>query len=426
MIDPIPFWVNMRLNNPNIKTSSYICIASGAKGLMFYKFATLWDDQATFESKWATVVDMAKEMQSRQHILLQSLHSFQCPIDIDEVVTRTVSGNFGTWVLIANGYWQTRTATVTVPPGTTLAKGADGTSYTVTSNQFTFSATPEDAWLIRLFNDTEQPPEPIQLPSRKDLETVFDACDLLADGSPWQWTGSGTTPEAVVTYPEPNTIRINTGSSQRARWADDGNDSFGAVDDSAGFTAEIKMRIFKSTSSTRGVDFELYTGDGSLPGKRYFITVTTTGIYWYEGGTFKPIATGFDNFTQMHTYRMAVREDGIVQIYRDQDLLAVRIADFSIDPMINADGSYLQFGDGASGSEADFDMSYVALDLSGAFDPKPCIVDFDDLMRFSGHWLEDDPNCPANLDEFGRVQFIDYAIFANCWLDYCPDDWPWR
>jgi hypothetical protein len=424
MIDPIPFWVNMRLNNPNIKTSSYICIAGGAKGLMFYKFATLWDDQTTFESKWATVVDMAKEMQSRQHILLQSSHPFQCPIDIDEVVTRTFTGNYGTWVLIANGYWQTRTATVTVPSGTTSARGADGTNYAVAGGQFSFSATAEDAWLIRLFSDTEQPPEPIELPGKTELDVVFDACEILADGSPWRWTGSGTTSAAVVSYPGPNIMRVDTGTSQRARWADDNNDSFDAVDDSAGFTAEIKMRIFKSTSSTRGVDFELYIGDGSLPGKRYFITVTTTRIYWYEGGSFKPVATDLDNSSQMHTYRVAVRQDGIVQIYRDQDLLAVQIADFSIDPMISADGPYLQFGDGAGGSEADFDVSHIAFDLSSAFDPKPCIVDFDDLMRFAGHWLEDYPNCPANLDEIPNVQFLDYALFADYWFADCPDNWP--
>jgi len=424
MIDPIPFWVNMRSNNPNIKTSSYICIASGAKGLMFYKFATLWDDQETFNSKWALLVDMAKEIQSRQHILLEPLNTFQCSIDIDEVVTRTVTGNYGTWVLIANAYWQTRTATVTVLPGTTSARGADGTNYAVTNNQFTFSATPEDAWLIRLFNDNEPPPEPIQLPRRKDLEFVFDACDILADGSPWRWTGSGITQEAVVGYPEPNIMRVDTGNTQRARWTDDRNDSFGTVDDSAGFTAEIRMQVFKSTSNTRGVDFELYIGDGSLAGKRYFITVTTTGIYWYEGGTFKPIATGLDNSSQMHSYRMAAREDGIIQIYRDQDLLAVRIADFSIDPMINADGSYLQFGDGADSSEADFDVDYITFDLSGAFAPEPCIVDFDDLIRFSEHWLEDDPNCQANLDEIGRVDFVDYSIFAYYWLACCPDAWP--
>ena len=424
MIDPIPFWVNMRLNNPNIKTSSYICIASGAKGLMFYKFATLWDDQETFESKWAMVVDMAEEMQSRQHILLQSLNPFQCSIDIDEVVVHTVSGNYGTWVLIANGYWQTRTATVTVPPGTTSARGADGTNYTIAGDQFTFSATPEDAWLIRLFNDNEQPPEPVELLGKAELDVVFDACNILTDGSPWQWTGSGTTQEAVVSYPEPNIMRVDTGPGQRARWVNDNNDSFGPVDDGIGFTAEIRMRVFKSTSSSRGIDFELYVGDGSLPGKRYFITVTTTGIYWYEGGAFEPVTTGLDNSSQMHTYRLAIRRDGIAQIYRDGNLLGARIADFSIDHLVAAAGSYFQFGDGAESSETDVEFEYVAFDLSGPFSPSElCFADFDRLARFCQQWLKNCyvgewcNGCDVNQDL--KVNFDDFAAFASRWLEPC-------
>jgi len=424
MIDPIPFWVNMRTNNPNIKTSSYICIAGGAKGLMFYKFGTLWDDQVTFETNWALLVDMAKEIHSRQHILLQPLAPFQCSLDIDEVAIRTFTGNYGTWLLIANGYWQTRTATVTVPPGTTMAKGADGTNYLITGDHFTLSVTPEDAWLIRLFNDSEQPPEPVELPGRRNLEIVFDACDITADGSPWQWTGSGTTPEAVLSYPEPNIMRIDTGPSQRARWADDSNESFGGDDDGLGLTAEIRMRVTNSTSTDRGVDFELYIGDGALPGKRYFLSVTTNAIYWRGGGNVEQIATGLDNYSQMHTYRLAVRADGIVQIYRDLFLLAVRKPDFGIDPLITAEGSYLQFGDGASGSETDFDLSHIAFDLQGSFDPKSCIVDLKDLAYFTQDWLNNDINCQGNLNKAGRVDFADYSILAGYLYEQCPNGWP--
>jgi len=424
MIEPAPFWVNMRTYNPNIKTSSYTCIAAGARGLMFYKFASLWDDPATFDTKWALLVDMAKEIHSRQHILLQPLSPFQCTLDIDEVASRTVTGNYGTWVLITNGYWQTRTGNVTVPPGTTSARGADGTNYPITGDHFTLSVTPEDAWLIRLFNDSEQPPEAIELPGRKDLSIVFDGPDIVADGSPWQWTGSGTTPEAVVSYPEAGVIRIDTGASQRARWADDSNDSFGGVADGTGFTVEIEMKVTKSTSSDRGVDMGLYVGDGTLPGKRYFVSITTTGLYFRGGNGVEQIATGLDNYSQMHTYRLAVRPDGIVQIYRDLDLIATKMADFSIDSLISADGPYFQFGDGSSGSETDFDVSYVAFDFYGAFDPDSCTVGIDDLSEFAEDWLINDINCRANLDKTGRVDFADFGVLAENWSMPCPNGWP--
>ncbi len=168
----------------------------------------------------------------------------------------------------------------------------------------------------------------------------------------------------------------------------------------------------------------LYIGDGALPGKRYFISVTTSGVYWYQGGNVDQIATGLDNFSQMHTYRLAVRADGIVQIYRDLDLLAVRKADFGIDPLISADGSYLQFGDGASSSETDFDVSHIAIDLQGPFDSEACVVGFNDLVWFAGDWLNNDLHCEANLDKAGRVDFADYSILADDWHQQCPNGWP--
>ena len=236
--------------------------------------------------------------------------------------------------------------------------------------------------------------------------------------------GSGTTPEAVVSYPEPNIIRVNTGSSQRARWADDSNEGFGSADDGVGFTAEIRMRVTRSTSTDRGVDFELYIGDGTLPGKRYFLSITTTGLYWRGGATVEQIATGLDNYSQMHTYRLAVRPDGIVQIYRDLFLFAVKKADFGIDPLINTEGSYMQFGDGSSSSETDFEIKHIAIDIGGSFDPQSCIVDFKDLTYFVQDWLENDIHSNANLNKTGSVDFKDYSILADDWYQQCPNKWP--
>jgi hypothetical protein len=433
MPDPIPFWGNMFLHDSKLRTICYGCIANGAKGLMFYSFNKMWDmyDPATFNDKWNDIVGMAEEIRSRQHILLQPAHPFQCTVNVDEVATRTVTGNYGTWLLIANAYWQTRSATVTVPPGTVSAIGTDGASYPVGANQFNLTLTPEGVWLIRLFNENENPVA-VELPGNSNLSVVFSASDILAPSSDWRWTGTGTTPEAVTSYPEPNVMRVDSGPSQRARWVNDANDSIGAVDESIGFSAEIAMRVFNTTSASRGVDFELYIGDGSLPGKRYFITITTTAVYWYEGGAFKTIAAGLDNFSQMHTYRIAIRDDGIAQVYRDYDLLAVRIPDFSIDPMIGTAGPYLQFGDGAAGSEADFDVGYVALDRSGAFDPKACLVEFRHFGRFAEHWLDgpcDESNnwCHgADLDHLDGVDWTDLRLLVNEWLLECPYNWPLR
>ena len=46
----------------------------------------------------------------------------------------------------------------------------------------------------------------------------------------------------------------------------------------------------------------------------------------------------------------------------------------------------------------------------------------DDLQNFVSDWLELGAG-PANLDAIGNVNNPDFAIFANYWLDYCPDGW---
>jgi hypothetical protein len=50
-----------------------------------------------------------------------------------------------------------------------------------------------------------------------------------------------------------------------------------------------------------------------------------------------------------------------------------------------------------------------------------CKVTFEDLANFADDWLS---YGQGNLDEIGVVDFSDYRLFAPCWLDYCPDDWP--
>ena len=130
---------------------------------------------------------------------------------------------------------------------------------------------------------------------------------------------------------------------------------------------EIKTQVLKSFTNQRGMDIELYDGAGS----RYAITITNTGIYWYEGlvlgsallnfDQFTPVAEGLDNTDTMHTYRIAVRADRVVQIYRDGKLIGVRPTEYRTPR-----DAYFQFGAG-QGLEAL--VEYIAYDLTGAYQP---------------------------------------------------------
>jgi hypothetical protein len=156
-------------------------------------------------------------------------------------------------------------------------------------------------------------------------------------------------------------IRIQTGTGQRARWVGDSKETFHAADGAA-HTAEIAMRVTRSTSPRRGIDFETY-----VPGVgRAMISVTTSSVLWY-GGRAEPIARDLDNAGALHTYRLAVGAGGLVQIFRDGQRLAVRPAGSGPDRLARTTGAYMQWGEGAAGTQADAIVAAVAFDTGGAY-----------------------------------------------------------
>ena len=56
----------------------------------------------------------------------------------------------------------------------------------------------------------------------------------------------------------------------------------------------------------------------------------------------------------------------------------------------------------------------------GAYD---CIVNMEDLSRLGADWLAGSGS-PADLNNDGAVDMIDFSMLANLWLQYCPGDWP--
>jgi hypothetical protein len=67
-------------------------------------------------------------------------------------------------------------------------------------------------------------------------------------------------------------------------------------------------------------------------------------------------------------------------------------------------------------------LNFSSAELYG-YSVKVCIVNFEDLANFVGDWLDSGVGLPGDLSGDDDVDFIDYSIFADYWLDYCPDSW---
>ena len=50
-------------------------------------------------------------------------------------------------------------------------------------------------------------------------------------------------------------------------------------------------------------------------------------------------------------------------------------------------------------------------------------VDWDDLVNFVAQWLQEGIGLEADLFEDEKVDFLDYSILADYWLDDSPPDW---
>jgi hypothetical protein len=53
-----------------------------------------------------------------------------------------------------------------------------------------------------------------------------------------------------------------------------------------------------------------------------------------------------------------------------------------------------------------------------------CVIDFDDLGRFCGLWLQTGLQLKADFDGSNDVDFEDYCTVADLWLKLCPVGWP--
>ena len=52
------------------------------------------------------------------------------------------------------------------------------------------------------------------------------------------------------------------------------------------------------------------------------------------------------------------------------------------------------------------------------------LVDLYDLKIFSSHWLKEGTGLDADLNDSGNIDWNDYSIFADCWLNCRPANWP--
>jgi sulfatase modifying factor 1 len=151
----------------------------------------------------------------------------------------------------------------------------------------------------------------------------------------------------------------------RTLWSNERTGAMDLLNMEKGFTVEA--RILLGNSSTDYFILRAFARSGCTMCNRYWLKVTNQGaFYWYAGewqslkDAIAPAATG--------TYRMAVRDDTCVQIYRDGRLLEAFPPSYEIGFAPPTRGCWLEWETEVEGAEPY--VPAIAYDLEGPFSTK--------------------------------------------------------
>jgi hypothetical protein len=257
-------------------------------------------------------------------------------------------------------------ATTSEPKGyLSVTQTTDGVIHLLSTwNHYAFNL----AWLEAEGPGSVPGPRARELATREALARAYEGSSLPTAGElSWQLVAAGVEEGRLARVRGEGGLRIAADAAPLPRWSNERLEGgFHDTDIRSGLTAEIEVQVLESAAD-RGVDVELFARAGTLNVNHYLVTVTTDAVrYWYDG-RLVPVAEGLDNTDAPHVYRLAVRDDTAVQIYRDGALLAVHDADLLISWRTPARGSYVEWGLGSP--EAEAEVGRVAYDVSGAYQP---------------------------------------------------------
>jgi hypothetical protein len=134
-----------------------------------------------------------------------------------------------------------------------------------------------------------------------------------------------------------------------------------------GLTFQVNSQMFRANLPYRGFSLEVGLSDNAQM-KIYRIDFTSMMVFAYRGEYTYILAYDIDN-TGYHTYRLAIRDDGIAQVYFDHKLIGVVEPDVIEHTGHTGNRSYIRFGKLETEGDMTLNIQSVSFDPTGAFAP---------------------------------------------------------
>jgi hypothetical protein len=98
----------------------------------------------------------------------------------------------------------------------------------------------------------------------------------------------------------------------------------------------------------------------------------------------------------------------------------------NFNPVVSGDPTYYGVTIDADGKFSGWawgeNIGWIKFDSTQSWNARACVVTVDDLVKFASYWLQAG-NSPAELVGDRTVNYGDFNIFAQYWLNFCPDGW---
>lgn len=136
-----------------------------------------------------------------------------------------------------------------------------------------------------------------------------------------------------------------------------------------GLTIEVQIQVYRATDPFRGFDLEAILPDARGGFRRYRMAVVPMRVFAYGTKTILMLASNLDNTTGAHRYRMAVRPDGVAQVFLDGKILGAFDGEEAGAPGNGA--PIVRVGKLIDRGEFTVNVFAVSLDPTGAFSSAP-------------------------------------------------------
>lgn len=137
------------------------------------------------------------------------------------------------------------------------------------------------------------------------------------------------------------------------------------LDAAKGVTAEIVIQMYRATDPFRGFDLEVGLRRPGGKFRRYLVSVVPMRVFAFQKKEIHLLASDLDNMAKPHAYRLAIRPDGVAQVYFDGNPIGLFEGE-AVDGDAPSE-PYILAGKQIEAGEFTVNFYTVAVDPGGAF-----------------------------------------------------------